>query len=176
MSNANSGARVSSQPAKKTGNVVRDSVLGLVPETVDPYLKLNYQVWHAGPLNPAELEMIRLRNARKVGCVFCQAVRYDVATNSGLFEEKINWINDEFESSALSNREKLILRFTDHYLQDPAGLTPEFKSVLATEFSAEEVSHMSIALMLFNTFSRCAVALGGMPDHELPLIPMEVPQ
>ncbi|MFK8020855.1 MAG: carboxymuconolactone decarboxylase family protein [Pseudomonadales bacterium] len=176
MSNANNGARVSSQPTKTTGNVVRDSVLGLVPETVDPYLGLNYQVWHAGPLNPAELEMIRLRNARKVGCVFCKAVRYDVATNSGLFEEKISWIDDDFERSPLSDREKLILRFTDYYLQDPTEMMSEFKSEMAVEFSVEEISHMSIALMLFNTFSRCAVALGGMPEHELPLIPMEVPQ
>ncbi len=171
-----SKARISSQPKEQTGNVVRDSALGLVSETVEAYLKLNRQLWYAGPLSAAELEMIRLRNARTVGCVFCQAVRYDIASDAGLNESKISQITDEYATSELSDREKLILRFTDHYLSSPTSMDTATQQALAKEFSAEEIAHMSMGLILFNTFSHCAVALGGMPENELPLMSMEIPE
>ncbi len=168
--------RVNYVPQQPTGNVVRDSALGLVPESLEPYLVLNKAVWSSGPLSAAELEMIRLRNARKVGCVFCKAVRYDEALNAGLTESKVAQIDDDHAASELSQREKLLLRFVDHYLEDPGALDAELASTLAAEFSAQEITHMSIAVVLFNTFSRCAVALGGMPEEELPLIKMSVPE
>ncbi len=168
--------RITTSPAEKTGNVVRDSALGLVPELVESYLKLNAAVWKDGPLNPAELEMIRLRNAREVGCVFCKAVRYDVATQAGLTEQKIEKIDDQFASSDLSEREKLVLTFCDIYLKSPERISVAIESQLREEFTTAELAHMSVALLLFNTFSRCAVAFGGMPEHDLPLIPMTVPQ
>ncbi|MFK7733470.1 MAG: carboxymuconolactone decarboxylase family protein [Pseudomonadales bacterium] len=169
-------SRITSSPTEKTGNVVRDSALGLVPEVVEPYLKLNAAVWKEGPLSPAELEMIRLRNAREVGCVFCKAVRYDIATQAGLTEQKIEKIDEHFATSDLSEREKLILTFCEYYLKSPERISDATENKLRKEFTTAELAHMSLALLLFNTFSRCAVAFGGMPEHELPLMPMAVPE
>lgn len=168
--------RVTRTPEAQTGNVVRDSALGLVPETVEAYLRLQKTVWSAGPLNPAELEMLRLRNARKVGCVFCKAVRYDVATEAGLDEDKIGLIDDDFADSDLSQREKLLLSFADHYFDNSGALSPKTQDALREEFGADGIAHISIALLLFNTFSRCAVALGGMPEDDLPLMKLSVPE
>ena len=167
-------ARVTNTSAT-TGNMVRDSALGLVPETLDHYMELSREIWGAGPLTPAEVEMARLRNARKVNCVFCKSVRYDVAIQAGLSEEKVSMIEDGFEQSRLTDREKLILAFTDQYLNDPAGLSELLKSRLLGEFSEQELLHLSIAVAYFNGFSRCAVALGGMPD-EMPVMEVSVPQ
>ncbi len=83
-------------------------------------------------------------------------------------------IEDDYRQSALSEREKLILAFTDQYLNDPAGLDEALKAALQAAFSAEELVHLSLAVAHFNGFSRCAVALGGMPD-ELPIMEMSVP-
>ena len=66
-------------PDSDTGNLIRDSALGLVPETLQHYLDLTAAIWDKGPLSPAEIELARLRNASYVGCVMCQAVRYDIA-------------------------------------------------------------------------------------------------
>ena len=63
--------------------MIRDSALGLVPETLDHYMALNRKIWESGPLSPAEIEIARLRNARKVNCVFCKSVRYDIAGPMG---------------------------------------------------------------------------------------------
>lgn len=166
--------RVSNTQAP-TGNIIRDSALGLVPETLDNYMALNREIWSSGPLNAAEIEIARLRNARKVNCVFCKSVRYDVAREAGLSEDKVAMIDDDFEESALSEREKLVLAFTDQYLNDPAGLSEELKEKLLQEFSAAELVHLSMVVAFFNGFSRCAVSLGGMPD-ELPVMEISVPE
>ena len=67
--------------------------------------------------------MARLRNARKVNCVFCKSVRYDIARDAGLSEDKVQMIEDGYNDSELSEREKLVLAFTDQYLNDPGAIT-----------------------------------------------------
>ena len=157
-----------------TGNIIRDSALGVAPETLLPYLELNQKIWHAGPLNAAEIEMARLRNAQKVNCVMCKSVRYDIARDAGLSEDRVQMINDDFQNSTLTDREKLVITYTDCYIQNPAGLSDELKAGLRAEFSAEELAHLSLAIALFSAFSRCAVALGGMPES-LPVTEIAVP-
>ena len=68
-----------------TGHILRDSTMSMVPETLEPYIVLNKALWAEGPLNPAELELMRLRNARKVGCVYCKAVRYGEAKDAPIW-------------------------------------------------------------------------------------------
>jgi hypothetical protein len=80
-------------PATQTGNMIRDSALGLVPETLPEIIALNGAVWHSSLVAPALLEMIRLRNARTVNCVYCKAVRYEVARSDGLTEERAAMID-----------------------------------------------------------------------------------
>ncbi len=160
---------------KPTGNMIGDSALGLVPETLGHYMGHNRNVWEIGPLSPAEIEIARLRNARKVNCVFCKSVRYDIARADGLGEDKVAMIRDDFRDSALGEREKLIIAFTDQFLDDPAGLTEDFKAQLLSVFKPEELVHLSMVIAHFSGFSRCAVALGGMPD-ELPVMEISIPQ
>lgn len=164
-----------SNPQTPTGNMIADSALGLVPETLPAYMALNRKIWESGPLPPAEIEIARLRNARKVNCVFCKSVRYDIARADGLSEDKVAMIQDDFRDSALSQREKLIIAFTDQVLTDPAGLGASLKAELLAEFSVEELLHLSLAVAHFSGFSRCAVSLGGMPD-ELPIMEIPIPQ
>ena len=162
-------------PQTSTGNMIADSALGLVPETLSAYMALNRKIWEGGPLPQAQIEMARLRKARKVNCVFCKSVRYDIARADGLSEDKVAMIQDDFRDSALSQREKLIIAFTDQILTDPAGLSASFKSELLGEFTMEELVHLSLAVAHFSGFSRCAVSLGGMPD-ELPIMEIPLPQ
>ena len=155
--------------------MIRDSALGLVPETLVHYMALNRKIWESGPLSPAEIEIARLRNARKVNCVFCKSVRYDIARADGLSEDRVAMFEDDFRNSALSDREKLILAFTDQFLNDPGGLSEPLKAELLAEFSPQELVHLSMIVAHFSGFSRCAVALGGMPDS-LPIMEISLPQ
>lgn len=162
-------------PPENSGDVLRDSALGLVPQTLEPYACVNHRIWFGGPLGAADLEVARLYNARHVNCVFCRNVRYDIARADGLHESLVAQIDADYEASDLSRRHKLILTLTDRYLNNPHALSDEDKRQLLEEFTAQELAQLCAAIMLFNTFSRCAVALGGMPD-ELPVMEISIPR
>jgi alkylhydroperoxidase family enzyme len=157
-------------PDTRTGNTIRDSALGLVPETVAEIVALNGAVWQKSLVSATLLEVIRLRNARTVHCVYCKAVRYEVARAEGLTEARAAMIDADYQQSALSAREKLAIALADAYLGFPARVTPQLASALAREFSAEQIASMFVALMTFNFTSRTAVSIGGMPEDPLPVM------
>jgi len=169
-----SGTPRAGTPANPTGHVIRDSSLGLVPETLPALLDLQAAIWHRSSVGPALLELLRLRNARTVNCVFCKSVRYDIARADGLTEAKVAQIDDDFATSDLSRREKLALSFADVYLRHPERFDSGLVTALRAEFTAEDLAHMAIALATFHALSRCAVSLGGMPES-LPVMEMAVP-
>lgn len=160
-------------PGTQTGNVIRDSAMGRVPETVGEIIALNGHVWRDSKVPPALLEVIRLRNARTVNCVFCKSVRYDVARADGLTEDRVAMIADGYEDSALSDREKLALGLADSYLGFPAGVGVDLAPRLTEAFSEAEIASMLVALMTFNFTSRMAVSIGGMPE-DLPVMEVSV--
>jgi alkylhydroperoxidase family enzyme len=162
-------------PEVSTGNVVRDSVMGLVPETVDDIATLNARIWDQG-VRPAILEVMRLRNARTVNCVFCKSVRYDVARQDGLTEDRVAQIRDGHQDSDLPEEEKLALAFADVYLHDPKSMSAELWTALGRHFTDQQIAVMAIGLGTFNAASRCAVSLGGMPEDNLPVMEISVPQ
>lgn len=161
-------------PATQTGNVIRDSAMGLVPETVDEIIALNGHVWRDSLVPPTLLEIIRLRNARTVNCVFCKSVRYDVARADGLTEDRAELVADGYQASALAPREKAALALADAYLGFPAGMGADAARQVAAEFSDAEVASMLVALMCFNFTSRTAVSIGGMPEDPLPIMEVSV--
>lgn len=164
-----------SPPARKTGHMLRDSAMGLVPEVVDAYIKLFDKVWHNDNVRPALVEMLRLRNARITDCVICRSVRYDMARADGLSEEKVEQINDDFANSSLSPREKLALTFADIYLKQAGDVDAITAAALQAEFSPAELSQMAIALLTCHAGSRYAIGLGGLPEN-LPIREMGVNQ
>lgn len=167
-------ARVS-PPGTNTGNVIKDSPLGLVPETVNEVMALNSDVWRKSLVPPSMLEIIRLRNARTVNCVFCRSVRYDVARKDGLTEDRAEMVTDGYQASALAEREKLAIALADSYLGFPAGVGRDLAVKLSAVFSEAEIASMLVALMTFNFTSRGAVSLGGMPEEgSLPITEISV--
>jgi len=53
--------------------------------------------------------------------------------------------------------------------------SPGLRRQLQAEFTPQELLHLSLVVAYFNGFSRCAVALGGMPD-EMPRTEISVPR
>jgi alkylhydroperoxidase family enzyme len=153
-----------------TGHPIRDSALGIVPQTLESIVRLNAQVWRESLVSPTLLEILRLRNARTVNCVFCKSVRYEVARRDGFSEERAQLVDQNFRDSALSDEEKLAVELADAYLGYPAGITPQLAARLTQHFTAAQIASMLVALMCFNFTSRTAVSIGGMPQEPLPLV------
>jgi alkylhydroperoxidase family enzyme len=160
-------------PEQRTGHLIRDSSLGLVTETLQPIVELQSLLWGGTPLRPALVEMLRLRSANAVNCVICKAVRYDVARQDGLTEEKVAGVRGE-PGAELSEEERLVLAFADAYLQAPHRIGASLREALARTFTPAQLCHMAVAIAFFNPMSKCAVSLGGMPES-FPLTEIPVP-
>lgn len=154
---------------------ISGSALALQPEALAAFNRLYGTLWSRGQLDHASKELARLRNARKTNCVFCRNVRFSKARAEGLSEEQVDQIQDGYENSDLSDRQKLILRYTDCFLTDPHGLDNDLKAAMAKEFSPAELVELTAGLALFMGFSKIAVSLGGMPDS-LPTFEMPTPE
>ena len=163
------GKARASAPPVHTGDTIRDSALGQVPETLADIVALNAAVWQRSLVAPTLLEVLRLRNARTVNCVFCKSVRYEVARADGLTEARAALIDQDYAASALSEREKCAIALADAYLGFPAGISAELAARLSAEFSVAQIASMLVALLAFNFTSRTAVAIGGMPEEALPI-------
>lgn len=167
------GSRVK-LPENAGDDPISGSALALQPQTLAAFNQLYGTLWSRGVLDHPSKEIARLRNARKTNCVFCKNVRFSQARADGLAEEQVAQIQDGFESSTLSERQKLILRYTDVFLDDPHSIDAELKQAMREEFSAPEIVELTAGLALFMGFSKIAVSLGGMPDS-LPTFEMPTP-
>jgi alkylhydroperoxidase family enzyme len=161
-------------PGTETGHVIRDSSLGLVPETIDAILKLQDLIWHHSSIAPALSETLRLRNANAVNCVICRNVRYDIARKDGLTEEQVANIGGAAGAARLTGEQRLAVAFADIYLDDPQRRDESLAAALRARFATEQICHMAIALTFFNALSRCAVSIGGMPET-MPVTEVSVP-
>lgn len=162
-------------PQTDSDDPIAGSALAHQPEALAAFNQVYGTLWSRGVLDHPSKETARLRNARRVNCVFCKNVRFSQAKADGLDEEQVAQIDDGYAQSELSPRQKLILRYTDVFLTDPHGLDDELRLAMAAEFSDAEIVELTAGLALFMGFSKIAVSLGGMPDS-LPTFEMPTPQ
>ncbi len=142
---------------------ISQSALGEQPEALVAFLRLYGTMWSHGQLEHSIKEVARLRNARVTGCGYCRNVRFSVARDEGLTEERVALIDDGFEGSALSEREKVVIAYTDTFLRSPGELSDAQRAELGTHFSPGELVELTMGIALFMGFSKIAVTLGQAP-------------
>ena len=98
-------------------------------------------------------------------------MRFAVARQQGLTEERVALIDDGFSDSDLSEREKAVIRYVDTFLADPHALTDEQRRELLEHFRADELVELTAAVALFMGFSKIAIALGPPPDMPTQVVP-----
>ena len=138
--------------------------LGHQPRLWQAFQRMYGTLWSRGVLDHATKEVARLRNARVTGCGYCRNVRFEGARREGLSEALVAQIEDGFEDSALSARHKLVIRYTDAFLTDPAGIDAALRAAMVREFTPPEIVELTAGLALFMGFSKIAVVLGTAPE------------
>jgi len=88
-----------------------------------------------------------------------------VAREQGLTEQQVDHIDDHYERSPLSERDKVTLRFTDALLCVPTGVGPDLSDQLQRHFSDPEIVELALAVGLFHALSKLLIALGLEPDN-----------
>ena len=90
-------------------------------------------------------ELCRVKIAFDHTCGYCSTVRSSAAKNVGLTENKIQEVWDFENSSVLSEREKMALRFADHLKHDLAKADDDaFYAQLREHFSSEEIVELGL--------------------------------
>jgi alkylhydroperoxidase family enzyme len=122
-------------------------------------------LWSGGVVDHPSKEVARLRNARVTGCKFCRNVRFARARADGLSEDLVDLVADGYETTALSDAHKAVIKLTDTFLVDPrAGLDGGTREALLAQYGAAGTVELTAGLALFMGFSKIAVALGAFPD------------
>jgi AhpD family alkylhydroperoxidase len=142
---------------------ISQSALGEQPEALVAFLRLYGTMWSRGQLEHSIKEVARLRNARVTGCGYCRNVRFSVARDEGLTEDRVALIVDGYEDSALSEREKVVVAYTDTFLREPGSLSDRQRAELHEHFSPGELVELTMGIALFMGFSKIAVTLGQAP-------------
>src|SRR4029453_7585080 len=134
------------------------------PALLRAFRRIYGTLWSHGILDPATKEVARLRNARTIRCSSCRNVRFAAARDAGLMEEDVQQVAAGFEDSALSERHKLAIRWTDAFLGTPATADTGRRARMLREFTPEAVVELTAGLALFLGFAKIAVALAQQPD------------
>ena len=92
-------------------------------------------------------------------------MRFAVAREQGLTEAQVDHIDDDYEQSPLSERDKVTLRFTDAMLVDPQRFAPDLQTQLQQHFSEPQIVELALAIGLFHALSKLLIALGLEPEN-----------
>lgn len=161
------------QPPKTTSpDPIQSSPLALQPETLQAFLRLYGVLWSRGVVDHATKEVARIRNARRIDCPICKAIRFAGARREGLTEDVVDRIRDDWATRELTPRHKAALRLVDAFHDDAGAPSEEARRSIAAAFRPDERAELAAGVALFMGFSKIAVALGGLPAeipvHEQP--------
>ena len=150
------------------------STLAHCPDLAAAFHRLYGTMWSEGIVPQSLKETARMRNARVTDCGFCKNVRFDGALADGLDEAQVELIHDGYESSALSDEQKLVLRYTDAFLVDPGRVDQALRDDMAACFSDAEIVELTYAMGTFIGYGKQIMILGLEPES-MPLTIVHTP-
>jgi alkylhydroperoxidase family enzyme len=110
-------------------------------------------------LDPVTTELVRLRGARFHNCRICQSLRTASALKAGGSEDLYDQI-DRYESSDMSEAQKVALRLTDAMVTSPALIDAELAAQAHEHFTDAQLVELALDIMR-NAANKVAVAFGA---------------
>ncbi len=131
---------------------------------------LQAAVNHSG-LEPALLELIKVRASQINGCAFCIDMHYREGREKGLSEAQMYMLNAWREAPVYTARERAALAWTDAITLVAQSHAPDeaYEQALA-EFGDEQLVNLTLAIVAINGWNRFGVGfrlppLGPQPGH-----------
>ena len=117
-------------------------------------------------------ELVRIKEARFLGCEFCMSVRSAPARRMGMNEDVLGQLA-RGDLDAFGEREKAALSLADAFLNYPAGLTKTQKSQIEENLNEDERLEILMKLVAHRA-SKPYIALGmNRPRNDGVLTPFE---
>lgn len=125
---------------------------------------------HSG-LEPALLELIKLRASQINGCAFCIDMHFREGREQGLSDEQLYMLDAWREAPVYTARERAALAWTDAITLVAQSRAPDetYERALA-EFGDEQLANLTLAIVAINGWNRFGVGfrlppLGPRPHH-----------
>jgi AhpD family alkylhydroperoxidase len=141
----------------------RIDLMRVNPGVMQAMLGLERQVHQAG-LEPALLELVRMRASQINGCAYCLDMHSKDARANGETEQRLYGLDAWRETPYYSARERAALEWTEALTLVAESHVPDdvFERV-REQFSEDELVHLSLAVVAINGWNRLNVAARTVP-------------
>jgi AhpD family alkylhydroperoxidase len=112
------------------------------------------------------LHLIKVRASQINGCAYCIGMHTDDAIRAGEMPERLLMLDAWHESSLFSDKERAALEWVEEItLIADTGASKEAFEGLKPHFSQEEISWLTLASAMINTWNRIAIASRAQYDR-----------
>ncbi|WP_317201689.1 carboxymuconolactone decarboxylase family protein [Janthinobacterium sp.] len=133
------------------------------PDAMNAMMALEMAVGKLG-LEPALIELIKLRASQINGCGFCVDMHASAARKAGESERRLHLVSVWRETPFFSERERAVLAWTEALtLLAESGAPDADYAALAAVFSAKEMVDITLAIGTINSWNRLALGFRAMP-------------
>lgn len=144
-----------------TSTPALDDLLALSAPMASRFAELERDIWASPAVDPALLELIRLRIAKLLGCAPALAERTPEALAAGLTEDKVADLANWPSSPLYTARERMVLAFVESYVIDAHSVTDELCERLNEQWAPTQLAALTFAIGIFDAKARMRCALGA---------------
>lgn len=133
------------------------------PDAIRAVMAIEVAVGKMG-LEPALLELVKLRASQMNGCAFCVDLHTSDARKKGESERRLYAVSVWRETPFFSPRERAALAWTETITRIADTHAPdEDYALLRAHFTEAESVNLTLAIGVINTWNRLAIGFRKMP-------------
>ena len=139
------------------------------PAAYHAMLGLENYVAKSSKLEPALLELVKMRASQINGCAYCLDMHSKDARANGETEQRLYALNAWRETPFFTDRERAALAWTEAVTLITEGHVPDaLYEEVKQRFSDEELVNLTIALVAINGWNRLAISFRAVPGEYQP--------
>jgi AhpD family alkylhydroperoxidase len=134
------------------------------PDAIQAMLAFSASTEKLG-LEPALLELVKLRASQVNGCAFCVDMHAADARKGGETERRLYAVSVWRETPFFTPRERAALGWTEAVTQiSTRGAPDDVYAALSAQFTTREQMDLTLAISMINCWNRLAISFHKMPD------------
>jgi AhpD family alkylhydroperoxidase len=122
-------------------------------------------------LEPALLELVKIRASQINGCAFCIDMHTKDARAGGETEQRIYALNAWRETPFFTERERAALVWAEAVTRIGGGVTDDLFAEVRKQFSEKELVDLTWAVAAINAWNRIAISFRSVPGSYHPKQP-----
>jgi AhpD family alkylhydroperoxidase len=140
----------------------------VAPGVMEAMSGLEHYVRHCG-LEPALLELVKLRASQINGCAYCIDMHTKDARAHGEREQRLYALSAWHETPFYSERERAALAWTEAVtLVADSHVPDDVYEQARTQFSEQELANLTLAVIAINGWNRLAISFRTVPGTYQP--------